>query len=315
VTARQPEGIADPAGLAAWTDLKMTLVSSGAADMTIRNYGWCIAQFCLYLDGTPLLAADRDDIRGYIAWLREHGGAGGGPAQRHTLDTRYRALRRFYRFCATPEAGYITASPVHPADAPAPGEKITPMISPADWRKLRAACAGTGFDERRDLAMILLARSPGGPRASELTGIRTGDLALDRQRVLIRQGKWARDRLITPGPAATQALLRYLAARPRHRLAAATDALFLGKAGPLTRSGFQKLLDRRCDQAGIGHVNPHRLRKQAQIEFRLNGGQTSDAKQLFGWRSDRMSEQYEKAAAVALAADAGARIAALMEAG
>ncbi len=57
------------------------------------------------------------------------------------------------------------------------------------------------------------------------------------------------------------------------------------------------MLDRRCDQAGIGHINPHRFRHTFAHEFRMHGGDDGQLQYLAGWKSAAMPARYGRSAA------------------
>jgi integrase/recombinase XerD len=314
-----PEDVLDDASYAAWADLEGALRGKLASPATIEVYGRALVQLCQfgrdYLDGVTPLAMTGPDICAYLAWLGAEGGRDGQPAARDTVLTRFRALRRFYRYVSDPDVGYLAADPMRKAEAPEPAKKIVDVLTPADQKLLIGACAGPAFADRRDAAIIRIALAPGGPRVSELVGLTLADVDLRRGVLLIREGKFARDRLIPLGPKGKQALARYLAIRAQHRSAAISHRLFLSQGGQLTRYGLAAMLLRRCALAGIAPVHPHQLRHTAAVEFRRQGGHHVDAKKLFGWESDRMAEVYGAAAAAALAIEHGLTAAAAMEVG
>jgi integrase/recombinase XerC len=79
-----------------------------------------------------------------------------------------------------------------------------------------AACAGKGFEARRDTAMLMLLVDTGARRA-ELVDLTLAHVDLD---VLLVLGKGRRERALPFGHTAGAALDRYLRARPRHKDAA-----------------------------------------------------------------------------------------------
>jgi integrase/recombinase XerC len=81
-----------------------------------------------------------------------------------------------------------------------------------------AACAGKGFEARRDTAMLMLLVDTGARRA-ELVDLKLAHLDLDLD-VLLVLGKGRRERTLPFGHTAGAALDRYLRARPRHKDAA-----------------------------------------------------------------------------------------------
>lgn len=65
----------------------------------------------------------------------------------------------------------------------------------------------------------------------------------------------------------------------------------------LTGNGIAHMLDRRCDQAGIEHINPHQFRHAFAHEWRLHDGGETDLMRLMGWRSRQMLTRYGASAA------------------
>lgn len=97
-----------------------------------------------------------------------------------------------------------------------------------------------------------------GCRLDELVGLRVGDW--DRRRdFLTFRGKTG-ERIVSVSASTGEALARYLRARSAHRLADKSDALWLSLKGELKDSGVAQLLVRRCRQAGLPRINPHRFR-------------------------------------------------------
>jgi integrase len=99
--------------------------------------------------------------------------------------------------------------------------KLVPVFDGSELALLERACAGRGFGERRDAAIIALLKAS-GIRLSELAGIRydprdprRGDPDLWRREITVR-GKGGRPRAVKIGYDAAQAVNRYLRARARH---------------------------------------------------------------------------------------------------
>ena len=69
---------------------------------------------------------------------------------------------------------------------------------------------------------------------------------------------------------------------------AETPWLWLGPKGHLTDSGLRQMLERRGEQAGIGHVYPHQFRHTAAHKWLAADGGEGDLMMLMGWRSRQM---------------------------
>jgi site-specific recombinase XerD len=116
-------------------------------------------------------------------------------------------------------------------------------------------------------------------------------------------GKGRRPRNLPLGTRSTLALNRYLRMRPQHRLAR-LDALWLGHAGPMTRSGVAALVERRARDAGLDGLHPHSLRHAFAHSWLAGGGQEGDLMALAGWRSRTMLQRYAASRAADRARDA-----------
>jgi integrase/recombinase XerD len=117
----------------------------------------------------------------------------------------------------------------------------------------------------RDRAMLEVLYAT-GMRASELVGLRSGDLHLDAG-YLTCVGKGSKERLIPVGEQASEWLRRYLqTSRPalvaRARTARPASRLFVNaRGGPLSRVGFWKILKGHGVRAGLtSSLSPHVLR-------------------------------------------------------
>lgn len=277
------------------TDWRRSLRAANLAPRTVESYLESARAFAAFL-GTDrdLLTVSRRDVEAFIEHLLD-------TRSPSTAAVRYRSLQQLYRWALGEEL--ITASPMATMRPPAIPEKPVPVIAETDLRALLKACEGTGFTERRDMAMIRLMSQPGGLRAAEVIGLAVDDFDLDTDVALVL-GKGRRPRTVPFGAKTGQALSRYLRVRRTHRLAA-KPALWLAQKGAVTDSGLRQMLERRCALAGITRIHPHQLRHTAAHAWFEAGGSESDAMRLFGWRSRERLTRYASSTA-----DDRARIAA-----
>ncbi len=159
------------------------------------------------------------------------------------------------------------------------------------------ACAGRGFAQRRDAAIIAVFRAT-GIRLAELAAIRydpddtqRSDVDLWQREITVR-GKAGKPRIVRFGYQAAQALDRYLRVRARHAQAWRPQ-LWLGanNGGPLTPSGIYQIIIRRGHQAGVV-VYPHRFRHHFSHTWLDRGGPEGDPMELNGWSSPQMLRRY-----------------------
>jgi site-specific recombinase XerD len=204
-----------------------------------------------------------------------------------TAATRYRDLQQFFKWLV--EEGEIPRSPMSRMRPPRLEEKQVGVVPPDDVRALLAACSGSGFEERRDTALIMLMVDTGA-RLAEAVGLHVEDLDLDAG-VAFVEGKGRRERALPLSPKVIKALDRYLRVRSRHNYAD-TSQLWLSRKGRLTRSGVAQMLRRRSNAANIEAVSPHQLRHTFAHHFLAAGGNESDLMRLAGWRSRQMVARY-----------------------
>lgn len=267
---------------------ELTLDSQGKSANTIKSYLEAVEQFAAFLEakGMPLSAASltREHVESFIVDQR----------QRHkpaTAANRYRSLQQFFNWLV--EHGEIKVSPMAKMKPPKVPVVPPPVLRDEQMQALLKACAGPGFDERRDKAMILVLYDT-GVRLSEIAGMRLVDVREGRspQPWLIRVvGKGSKTRDVALGKKTKEALHWYLGSRARHPRRD-EPWLWLGLKGKLTSNGVAQMLRRRGRAAGIDHLNPHRFRHSSAHSFLASGGNEGDLMQNMGWSSRTMLQRY-----------------------
>lgn len=278
--------------------------ASNCAQGTIDAYGNDGRQYLahLALTGQTLATAKRGDVEEFLSALLARGLAAA------TVARRYRSLVQLYRWMDEEEE-LTGKNPMDRMRAPIVPEDPPDVITPAEFDKLIEACEKIRqrpgrpyvrpdrptFENKRDVALLRMLWTT-GVRASEIMGltVQAVDLSADEFTVI---AKGRMERVVGLTPKTSLAVDRYLRARSRHLQANKTDALWLGDKGRLTDSGLRQLLERRCDDAGIPHINPHRFRHTFAHRSKAMGMTDGDLMAIAGWASPQMLHRYGKSAA------------------
>jgi site-specific recombinase XerD len=285
--------VADSTDLSAIGPLRESFLRHLAAEnkstSTRLTYGKAVEQFGDFTarSGMPqdVGALRREHIEAFLIDLQANGWK---PA---SVANRYRSLQQFFRWLQS--EGEVKASPMLNMRPPRVPEEPPTVLRPEELKALLATCDGTGFEERRDTAILRLFLDSGLRRA-ELAGLRVADVDFDHK-VVVVLGKGSRPRAVPFGRKTAQAIDRYLRLRGRHPHRA-SEWLWLGKQGRLNESGVAQVVKRRSRQAGL-NVHPHLFRHTWAHEMLADGMQEGDLMRLAGWRSRQMVGRYGASAA------------------
>ena len=270
----------------------------GKSPSTIDAYRESLARFsrCLEEDAAPL---DPDRLRPdhVIAYLaRFHA---------HSPDTRHRYFREVRCFCTwLRAAGYTENDPFRGLRNVRLPRKIVPPLAPAEIARLIACCDATTVVGRRDRA-ILLTLLDTGIRCAEAVGLDLADCALTERRLLVRQGKGGKDRVVPFAGRCAGALAAYLADRgaaPGPLFVAARYAR-LHDGVRLRPNGLKQLLRRLGRAAGIPRVHAHRFRHTFATWAIAHDARELDVQHLLGHSSPEMVRRYSATYGSAQAAE------------
>ena len=274
------------------SSFRLHLAAEGKAVKTVRTYTEAVQWFAaahLRREGnrTRWEEVRKQDVQEWVAWLL-------GRYSAAYASNQYRALQQFFRWLAGEEE---IPDPMGGLKPPRVPEKPVPVFTGEELPQLKRTCAGRGFQERRDAAMIALLEAT-GIRLSELAQIRydpgdprRSDVDLQLWEITVH-GKGSKTRTVKISHDAARALDRYIRARARHAQAYRQQLwLGVGNRGPMTASGIYQVIVRRGRECGID-VFPHRFRHHFSHTWLDRGGAEGDLMELNGWTSPQMLRRY-----------------------
>ena len=255
--------------------------------LTCEAYDGDLKTFAEFLEGRQavLATATQRDISTFLEHLRNH-----------SIDSRSAArklscLRGFYKWLLLDRRAHH--DPTMNIESPKAWKVLPKSLAESEVTEMLERAAMTAEHPQaqatalRDRAILELLYA-GGLRVSEITGLGTGDLALDAGRVLVR-GKGDKERIVPLGRSALKALEEYLRTGRPHLARISTkrksnparqDAtrVFLSLRGmPLTRQWVWHLV-----KASNKDASPHKLRHSCATHMVEHGADLRSVQVMLG---------------------------------
>lgn len=261
------------------------------------------------------LAAYRNDLRGYVAWLAERGTAidevsssdieeylhhlrSGGRAP-SSLKRAAVSVRGLHRFLAEEHEG--RPDPTADVELPKVPRGLPKALSEDEVMSVLATATGDDPLDRRD-RVILEVLYGTGLRIAELVGLSLGDLDLDAG-LLRAFGKGSKERIVPLGSHAIRSLVEWLGpgGRPevvpdRWARRGDEEALLLNtRGGRLSRQGAWMVVRRAGERAGLGdRLTPHVLRHSCATHMLDHGADLRVVQEMLGHASISTTQVYTK---------------------
>lgn len=308
IASKKPRNLSTGVDLARLVEpWETSLDSNGKAKKTIRSYADSAKAFVRFLEAQEFPTDSQDveapHIRRFLIAERERT----SPA---SAATHYRNLRVWWGWIQA-EGERTWQSPMATVAKPKVPAKVRNYISDDDTRALLKVCAGGGFEDRRDTAIIRILMD-NGARVSGVANIMLKDLDLRGRkiRIVLKGGDehWA-----PIGAKAANAVDRYLRVREKHPKGQLSPYLWLGVQGHgthhFTSSGVRTMLARRTGEAKLGRtITPHEWRGTVTHNLLKANANEIDVQHILGWKSTAMVHHYGSGLAQERARETHARL-------
>ena len=238
-----------------------------------------------------LRAARETDLPSFLRRMRSWRSRSGEPVSPWTVVGYFTSVRAFFAFLE--RKGLILANPARELLLRKP-ERLPRALSEDEARRLMAVPPYWGAVGPRDRAILEVLYGT-GIRVAECVRLDLQDVALQEGRLLVRNGKGRKDRVVPLVGQALAALDRYLR-EIRHALVRdpRQQAVFLSAIG--TRLSFV-MLERQVKRYGqaVGlRATPHVLRHSCATHLLRHGADVREIQQLLGHRALETTALYLK---------------------
>lgn len=207
--------------------------------------------------------------------------------QRYTgksISRKINSIKAFFRYLMN--EGVLNDNPADIVSHPKYDQAPPRVLSKTEYRALRDASRG---DARMSAVVELLLQT--GMRISELAALQIGDVDFDRNVLTIRPQNSRTSRRVPLNAAAKQAVMDYLAIRPRAR----EKTMFLTKTmRPFLVRNIRTAIDRYFRLAGIKDAKVNDLRHTFIVEQLKAGTPLVYISQLVGHKRITTTEKYLK---------------------
>jgi len=262
-------------------------VEKGLRPLTCEAYDGDLKTFAEFLEGRQgvLVTATQQDVAAFLEHLRTH-----------SIDSRSAArklscLRGFYKWLLLDRR--IHHDPTVNIESPKAWKVLPKSLAEPEVAEMLERAAMTAEHPQaqatalRDRAILELLYA-GGLRVSEITGLGTGDLAMDAGRVHVR-GKGDKERIVPLGRSAIESVEEYLRRGRPHLARISTrrktngsrqdgSRLFLSLRGmPLTRQWVWHLV--KMNNKG---ASPHMLRHSCATHMVEHGADLRSVQMMLG---------------------------------
>ena len=256
---------------------------------TVKNYLSVLREFVIWLD-VPIEQLDSQKINAYIDYLHSK------RMQPASINIYLASIRAFYRYLRH-EENIKLANPFRAGCRLRAPKPLPRYLHDEHLERL--------FDvisSRRDRAMFMLMLRC-GLRVSEVAGMSLTDLDLKRRKIIVRNGKGGKERIVYVSDDARDALLAYLHQRSSSRI----KKVFLVEKGtckgqPISVRGIQKRIEYYAKKAGL-QACCHQLRHTMATQLLNAEAKIATIQDLLGHNWISTTQRYCKISNLAVQKD------------
>jgi site-specific recombinase XerD len=270
-------------------DFRRYLKRRNYSKHTVKNYLSVLREFVIWLD-VPLEKLTPQKIDEYIDYLH------GKRMQAASINIYLASVRVFYRYLRH-EVGIKLSNPFRAGKRLRTPKPLPRFLQEEHIERLFDVIRG-----RRDQAMFMLMLRC-GLRVSEVAGLGLGQIDLKRRRVIVCNGKGAKERMVYISDDAREALAVYLNQRTSSRV----KKVFLVEKGnckgqSLSVRGIQKRMEYYAKKAGLP-VCCHQLRHTMATQLLNAEANIATIQDLLGHNWISTTQRYCKISNLAVQRD------------
>jgi site-specific recombinase XerD len=245
---------------------------------TVKNYLNMLQHYIRWLD-IPVEAATRENIAGYIDFLMAR------HLHPRTVNSHLCCIRTFYDYLSY-EENITVINPVRKRVALRLPSPLPRYVKEEDLDSLFAV-----INKQRDRAMFMLMLRC-GLRVEEVAGLTLGTVDLRRRRIVVRNGKGRKDRVVYISDDACLALEKYLRLRPKSK----AKEVFLVEKGTcmgqgISVRGIQKRMEYYSKKTGLS-ISCHQLRHTMATQMLNADAELSTIQDLLGHNWITTTQRY-----------------------
>jgi site-specific recombinase XerD len=251
-----------------------------------------VEEFAVWLEGRHGIFDFREVTRRHVKEYVDHlsrrlSNATGRRYRKHTVVNKLACLKALFRALSREEL--ILVNPCAGIDFRITGEEEKRgILSEEEMTRLLDGAAEDNPAGPRDRALFELMYSS-GLRAGEAAKLLIGDVDFERRFVLVREGKFGKDRVVPMTEAAAAILFKYLDGRSDKE-----EPIFSGARAQMSPITVWKRFRRLLNKAGLikPRLSPHSIRHSTATHLLEHGADVRYVQELLGHKSIQTTVRY-----------------------